>query len=564
MRTLSNDINRQKRVHENVTNVARSLRLLVLATVNTGFAESFDLDTSSIFDQVDSSLPELIESLVTPSGSLEALVSELEYDPCQDDDFFTSNIGGQIEMTCEWLKEQSTDTREDFCPRSAAFEGKIKEVFRFCPMTCKFDCLQKIGPALPVSVFSINPLLEDTPTSSNSTYSPTATLKPNTSDEGRGGKQIRGRKSEKNKQPKRNKDLKTSKESKSKNIKDSNNISKKNTEQNRNNKPQKDEATETKASKKSKSTSVSGTKRKSKASNVSSLKSKKSKSLKNKISSLKNEKSKSLKNKKSKEVSLKNKKSKELKSKSKSKDSKSKSKNTESPTEVIVEVSNAPTEVTIEVSNAPTDAPTFGEKSEAAAGKAFAILDELKNDLRLYYDLLLPQFHAFLNDFLASIAVIEEALENVFARVGGKAVRRLQKTRQLSYGVCTQTDLLAQLTETISSAFEALVAVLDGVIDLSDSIAGAAGLLDEFEKATEGFTNPPTKTPTDSPTEGPTEAPTEESTDGPTAGPTEGPTGGPTEGPTEGPTGAPTGAPTEAPTNESTSNPTTSSEPTTS
>merc|ERR1711957_471649 len=160
----------------------------------------------------DNVLPELIENRVTPPGSLEALVSKLEYDPCQDNDFFTSNVGGQMEMTCTWLKNQSTDTRKDFCLRPAFFEGKIKEVFRFCPLTCKFDCLQKPAPAVPASFISINRLLEDTSTSPSSTYSPTVTLKGpelKSAAESRAEKRTKSRrKSEKNIKPKTSKETK--------------------------------------------------------------------------------------------------------------------------------------------------------------------------------------------------------------------------------------------------------------------------------------------------------------------------------------------------------------------
>ena len=63
---------------------------------------------------------------------------------------------------------------------------------------------------------------------------------------------------------------------------------------------------------------------------------------------------------------------------------------------VTKEASNAPTEA----SNAPTSVPTFGEESVVAAGKAFDILADLKNNLLPCYDLLLPGFHGFLDDFI--------------------------------------------------------------------------------------------------------------------------------------------------------------------
>ena len=83
MRSLLNDTNRHSRSERSdnkLTHVAGGLGLLVLTVMNIGFVESFSLDTSSNFGEVDNLLSERIETRATPSRSLEAFVSNTEDD----------------------------------------------------------------------------------------------------------------------------------------------------------------------------------------------------------------------------------------------------------------------------------------------------------------------------------------------------------------------------------------------------------------------------------------------------------------------------------------------------
>merc|ERR1711957_592043 len=265
----------------------------------------------------------------------------------------------------------------------------------------------------------------------------------------------------------------------------------------------------------------------------------KSKDLKSKSKSkedLKSKKSKDLKSKKSKDLKSKRK-SKDLKSKSKSKDLKSKKSKKSDPKPI-----EGPTIATTEPLNVPTSAPTFSKKSVAAARKAFNILNNLNQNLLPYYGLLLSEFHAFLDDFVASTAVIEEELERVFAPPARKRRKRLKKTRN------TQSDYLADVIGIIASAFDALDNVLKDIpgVDLGDFLAVSKGLLKEFEDAVGEFTNPPTESPTELPTEVPTEGPPDEPTEEPEVPTTEVPTEGPTDEPTEEPTDIPAPAPSSS------------------
>eukprot|EP00588_Corethron_pennatum_P009425 CAMPEP_0194265434 /NCGR_PEP_ID=MMETSP0169-20130528/680_1 /TAXON_ID=218684 /ORGANISM="Corethron pennatum, Strain L29A3" /LENGTH=602 /DNA_ID=CAMNT_0039005899 /DNA_START=153 /DNA_END=1957 /DNA_ORIENTATION=- len=204
--------------------------------------------------------------------------------------------------------------------------------------------------------------------------------------------------------------------------------------------------------------------------------------------------------KKSKVFKLKIKKSKNLKSKHEFKGSKSK--RSKKP---IPKSTESPTKLTTGASNAPTNAPTFSAEGVAAVKEAFNILRDLKNDLLPYYDLLLPEFHGFLDDFIAGIRAVNDQLKSASARFRGKTTRRLQKTRD------TQADLLADVAGIISSAFDALGDVLTDIpgVDLGDSLAAINKVFEEFEETVGEFTNPPTELPTELPTKVPTELPTE-------------------------------------------------------
>eukprot|EP00588_Corethron_pennatum_P033042 CAMPEP_0194346562 /NCGR_PEP_ID=MMETSP0171-20130528/105500_1 /TAXON_ID=218684 /ORGANISM="Corethron pennatum, Strain L29A3" /LENGTH=633 /DNA_ID=CAMNT_0039113705 /DNA_START=34 /DNA_END=1932 /DNA_ORIENTATION=- len=120
--------------------------LFTLALMGTGYVEcafSTNIYENQIYD-ISSGL----ESLGTVPDSLEKSILEIERDLCTDDTSFSGTVGGFEDVTCDLLQKKTSLEQDDYCIKFP--DGSNQEIFRFCPTSCGFDCLQT-GHSLPDS-----------------------------------------------------------------------------------------------------------------------------------------------------------------------------------------------------------------------------------------------------------------------------------------------------------------------------------------------------------------------------------------------------------------------------
>eukprot|EP00588_Corethron_pennatum_P014697 CAMPEP_0194270780 /NCGR_PEP_ID=MMETSP0169-20130528/4697_1 /TAXON_ID=218684 /ORGANISM="Corethron pennatum, Strain L29A3" /LENGTH=208 /DNA_ID=CAMNT_0039012943 /DNA_START=252 /DNA_END=875 /DNA_ORIENTATION=+ len=84
--------------------------------------------------------PNELEFLGTAPDSLEKSVWEIQSDLCEDDTSFSGTIGGSENVTCDWVQRKTPQERKDFCVKFP--DGRNQELYRFCPTSCEYDCLQ--------------------------------------------------------------------------------------------------------------------------------------------------------------------------------------------------------------------------------------------------------------------------------------------------------------------------------------------------------------------------------------------------------------------------------------